>query len=35
MLILPLLFCYHSYADTSGAGNDVYEFVSISNKTTF
>jgi|APAra0007618328_1042625.scaffolds.fasta_scaffold07792_2 hypothetical protein len=21
--------CFNSYADTSGAGNDVYEFVSI------
>jgi hypothetical protein len=27
------LFYCHSYADTSGAGKDVYEFVSSSNRT--
>nr|ACU17963.1 unknown [Glycine max] len=27
MLLLPSLFYYHSYADASGAGKDVYEYV--------
>lgn len=35
MLLLPSLFYYHSYADASGAGKDVYEYVSSSDRTMF